>query len=71
MSNAAQQTGNLNEQLLSVNEAAKVLGVVPHTLNVWRVTNRYNLPFIRIGRLIRYRTSDLLAWMESRRVAAS
>jgi excisionase family DNA binding protein len=52
--------------LLQEWEAAKVLGVAPATLAVWRSTGRYNLPFVKIGRKVRYRQSDLDAWIKSR-----
>lgn len=47
-------------------EAAQYIGVAPATLTQWRCTGRYDLPFLKIGRLIRYRRSDLDAWLESR-----
>ena len=40
-------------------DAANVLGVKTSTLAVWRSTGRYNLPYMKVGRLIRYRVSDL------------
>lgn len=46
--------------------AADFLGVATGTLSVWRSTGRYNLPFIKVGRKVRYRKSDLLAWLERR-----
>jgi len=46
--------------------AAAVLDVSPGTLSVWRSTGRYALPFLKIGRKVRYRRSDLQAWMDSR-----
>lgn len=52
--------------LLNENSAAALLDVSPGTLSVWRSTGRYNLPFLKIGRKVRYRHADLLAWMESR-----
>jgi hypothetical protein len=55
-------------ELLTNHVAAKIIGVTAHTLDVWRITNRYGLPYIRVGRKIRYRRSDLVAWLESRRV---
>lgn len=48
-----------NIALVDTKQAAKILDVSPHTLDVWRATNRYPLPFVRIGRKIRYRMSDL------------
>ena len=54
----------------AINEgnAAIVLGVKPTTLANWRCTGRYNLPFIKTGRLVRYRVVDLAAWIASRRL---
>ncbi len=54
-----------NLQLIDTKGAAKILDVSPHTLDVWRATNRYPLPFIRIGRKIRYRLGDLLAFIDN------
>ena len=47
-------------------EAAQYMGLQPQTLAVWRTTGRYHLPFVRVGRSIRYRVSDLDEWMKSR-----
>jgi excisionase family DNA binding protein len=55
-------------KLLSNDEAAEFLGVSPGTLPIWRHHARYPLPYIKIGRLVRYSEEDLLAWMESRKV---
>lgn len=52
--------------LLDETAAAAVLDVSPGTLAVWRSTGRYALPFLKVGRKIRYRRADLLAWLESR-----
>lgn len=52
-----------NDRLLSPEEAAGYLGVVENTLSVWRSTGRYNLPYIKVGRLVRYRLSDLQAFL--------
>ena len=52
-------------------EAAQVLGVAPGTLSVWRTTKRYPLPYIKVGRLVRYRRSDLDSFLESRMVSWS
>ena len=45
--------------LLSRKEAAKYLGISEQTLAIWKCTKRYDLPFVKIGRLIKYRKSDL------------
>jgi hypothetical protein len=55
-------------KLLNENAAADLIGVRPQTLSVWRSTKRYPLPYVRVGRLIYYRESDLLAFLDSRLV---
>lgn len=52
--------------LINEKTAAAILGVSPGTLSVWRSTGRYRIPFIKVGRLVRYRPSVLHAWLESR-----
>jgi predicted DNA-binding transcriptional regulator AlpA len=47
-------------------ESAQFLGVKPTTLQIWRCTKRYSLPYIKVGRLVRYRQSDLDAFLTSR-----
>lgn len=54
------------EALLSAEQAAIYLGVKPATLAIWRSSGRYDLPYLKIGRLIRYRLGDLQRWVESR-----
>ena len=53
-------------QLLSRKEAAAYLGVAEQTLAIWKTTGRYSLPVVKIGRLAKYRKSDLDAFIESR-----
>ncbi|MEO5344309.1 MAG: helix-turn-helix domain-containing protein [Gammaproteobacteria bacterium SHHR-1] len=55
-----------NPNLLTEAEAAEYIGVAAGTLTVWRSTGRYALPFAKVGRLVRYRRSDLDSWLESR-----
>ncbi|UTV79777.1 helix-turn-helix domain-containing protein [Acidithiobacillus sp. YTS05] len=57
---------------LQINEklASEVLGVKVSTLTNWRTTGRYNLPYIKVGRLVRYRVEDLAAWIAKRRQGA-
>lgn len=52
--------------LLTRAEAATFLGVSKGTLEVWASTQRYNLPFVKIGRLAKYRMCDLEAFIQSR-----
>lgn len=52
--------------LLDDHAAAEMLDVSPGTLSVWRSTGRYSLPYLKIGRKVRYRRADLEAWLASR-----
>jgi excisionase family DNA binding protein len=54
------------DELLDESATALALKVKPQTLSVWRMTGRYGLPFVRVGRSIRYRKSDIDAWLASR-----
>jgi len=49
--------------LLSRHEAAAYLGVTVQTLAHWACTNRVRLPFVRIGKLAKYRQADLEAFI--------
>jgi hypothetical protein len=57
---------NSSRDLLDEQQAAITIDVTPGTLSVWRSTGRYNLPFIKVGRKVRYRRADLEVWLESR-----
>jgi excisionase family DNA binding protein len=54
----------LKECLLTRRQAAEFLGVKEHTLAVWACNKRYTLPYVKVGRLVKYRYSDLLAFVE-------
>lgn len=62
-------TQRFQSDLLTRREAAAYLGVTPETLAVWASTRRYPLRFIKIGRLSKYRKSDLDAFINSRTVS--
>jgi excisionase family DNA binding protein len=53
-------------KFLSTEQAAEYLGVKCQTLAAWRCLKRHLIPFTRVGRLVRYRVSDLDAWLASR-----
>ena len=55
------------QRLLSREEAADFLGVSKGTLEIWACTKRYNLPFTKIGRLAKYRMSDLEDFINNNR----
>lgn len=51
--------------------AAAYLGVTPRTLEVWRCTKRHAIPYIKVGRLVKYRQSDLDNWLAAQTVGAA
>ena len=54
---------------LSARETAAMLDVNKQTLAGWRKTNRYpDLPYARIGGLVKYKRADVERWLESRTV---
>lgn len=52
--------------LMTPGQVSDYLGVSVETLNVWRCTKRYNLPYIKAGRLVRCRQQDVEAFVSSR-----
>ena len=57
-------------ELLNQSKVAKILGVTEKFLEARRCRGG-GVPFIRVGRLVRYRRSDIEAWLESRRVSST
>lgn len=57
-------------ELLSRREAAQYLGVKEQTLAVWLCTKRYNIPVVRIGRLVKYKKADLDAFIQKQSYAS-
>jgi len=47
------------KRLISVSDASKYLGISKQTLNCWRYSGSNVIPFIKIGRLVKYRITDL------------
>jgi len=56
---------------MSRSEAAAYIGVAPQTLAVWASTGRYSLPYVRVGRKVFYRLSDLDRWLSENTVCKS
>lgn len=56
----------IEKQLLKEAEAAEFIDLKPQTLASWRCKGVNDLPFLKIGRAVRYRRTDLEAWMEQR-----
>lgn len=62
-----QQPAAPSADLWTPQQAAHALGVSARTLATWRSTGRHNLPFVKVGRLVRYRLQDVADWLQSRR----
>jgi hypothetical protein len=58
------------EALLSPEQVASILQVSPDTLAIWRCTCRYPLPYIKVGRSVRYRLQAVKDFLASRTVEA-
>ena len=52
--------------LLTPNDAADLMQVSVGTLQVWRSTRRHGLPYVKVGACVRYRRSDIEAWLDKR-----
>lgn len=56
---------------LNEKEVASIIGVQHKTLTTWRHTKRVDIPFVKIGRSVKYKVSDLRAFVEANRQASS
>ena len=55
----------MKQALVTTQQAAAYLGgLKPNTLEGWRVSGK-GVPFVKIGRLVRYRLEDLDAYLEA------
>ncbi|WP_394229094.1 helix-turn-helix domain-containing protein [Shewanella colwelliana] len=52
--------------LLTPSQVAEFLGITIGTLSVWRCTGRYPLSFIKVGRRVMYRQSDVENFINGR-----
>lgn len=58
------------DELLNQSKVAKILGVTEKFLEARRCRGG-GVPYIRVGRLVRYKKSDVDAWIDSRRVSST
>ncbi len=56
-----------NEELLDYRGASRFLDTPVGTLQVWVSTRRYSLPFYKLGRKVRFKKSELAAWLATRK----
>lgn len=55
-------------RLLTRRQVAERLGVKPNTLAVWACRKMFNLPYVKVGRSVRYHIEDLEKWLAERKV---
>ena len=55
----------MTERLLTPPQVAEILGISTQTLAVWRCEGRYPLRYVKAGRLVRYRRTDVDAFIEA------
>jgi excisionase family DNA binding protein len=61
------QPAELQPMLLCSRDAAKLLGICERTL--WTLTNKGEIPAVRIGQSCRYAPADLNRWIEKKKHA--
>ena len=54
-------------KLLTPAEIADLLGVQPSTIYKW--THQEFIPHVKLGRLVRFRESEVIRWIEKRSIA--
>ena len=52
------------EKLLNVEQIAEILQVKKSTIREW--THKKFIPFVKFGKLVRFRESDILNWLQER-----
>ena len=60
-----------DDRMMTRREAAAYLGLRPATLEAWASRGSVNLPFSKLGRLVRYRKRDLDRFIEANRATAT
>ena len=61
----------LATKLLTTDDVAEMTGLSPETLAQWRWLKK-EIPFVRLGKkCVRYRQSDIDAWVEKRLVSVT
>jgi len=53
---------------VSDKEASQILGATQGTLCTWRSTGRYRIPFVKVGRKVRYPLRGLAEFMTRRTI---
>ena len=56
------------EKLLNIEELSNLLGVEVSTLYIW--THRKAIPFIKLGKFIRFKESAIQTWLQQKTIQA-
>jgi excisionase family DNA binding protein len=57
------------DKLMTPAETAEYLGIPVETLTQWRCKKRESLPYLKIGRHVRYKPEDVREWCNTKRVS--
>jgi excisionase family DNA binding protein len=55
----------LSKELITIDEAAKLLQLAKPT--IYGLVNRRMIPYVKMGRSLRFKTSELMSWVDSGR----
>ena len=56
-----------NQKFLSKRQVAALLGLSTYTIDAW-VSQKREIPFIRMGRRVMFDVRDIQAWLEKNKV---
>lgn len=54
---------NNNEVFLTPVDVEEIFKIAVPTQAVWRSTNRHNIPYVKIGGLVRYPKNEFIEWI--------
>lgn len=52
-----------SKEFMTRKEAAHLLGIKEQTLAKWASVGRYDLPYIKVGKAVRYRRADIESYL--------
>lgn len=60
----------VDDPLFTPEQTSAYIGISQATLSTWRCVKRYNLDYIKVGRLVRYRKSSCDAFLQARTICS-